>query len=329
LDGKFRKITVKLKSDVAAKLEYRQGYYANKVWGKFTTADKERQLEDALRLEDPVTELTMALEVNYFRQNKAESFVPIMLKIPGSELALAKKGGADHTIIDFIGEIKDDQGTTIQNIRDFRDIKLSSATAAEWMKRPIAYDTGYNLLPGDYKLKVLARDSETGRIGTYMGAFHVPNLDKEELRVPISSVVLSSQRAPMKEAIAADKGDKAAATQAADPLVQDGQKLVPSVTRVFHNNGDMYVYLQAYEKTATTAQPLVAYVTFFKGSTKVMETPPVKVSDGMDPHSHMMPLKLSFALDKLKPGEYNCQVTILDPIGQKAAFWSAPVMMIP
>ena len=39
-------------------------------------------------------------------------------------------------------------------------------------KRPIAYDTGYNLLPGAYKIKVLARDSETGSIGTYMGNFY-------------------------------------------------------------------------------------------------------------------------------------------------------------
>ncbi len=328
-DGKFRRVKITLGNNADAKLEYRQGYYANKVFSKFTTADKERQLEDALRMEDPITELTIALEVNYFRQNKAESFVPIMVKIPGSELALAKKGGAEHTIIDFIGEIKDDQGSTIQNIRDFRDIKLSAGTAAEWAKRPIAYDTGYNLLPGDYKLKVLARDSETGRIGTYMGAFHVPNLDKEEQRVPISSVILSSQREPMSAAIAADKGDKAAATQAANPLVQDGQKLIPSVTRVFHNSGDMFVYLQAYQKAATTAQPMVAYVSFYKGSAKVMETPPVKVADGLDPHSHMMPIKLSFSLAKLKPGEYNCQVTVLDPTGQKAAFWQAPVMMIP
>jgi VWFA-related protein len=228
-DGKFRRVKITLPNNADAKLEYRQGYYANKEFGKFTVADKERQLEDALRLEDPVTELTIALEVNYFRQNKAESFVPIMVKIPGSELALAQKGGAEHTRIDFIGEIKDDQGTTIQNIRDYRDIKLSGATAAEWTKRPIAYDTGYNLLPGDYKLKVLARDNETGRIGTYMGSFHVPNLDKEEQRVPISSVVLSSQRAPMSEAIAADKGDKAAATQAANPLVQDGREPPPSL----------------------------------------------------------------------------------------------------
>jgi len=346
LDGKFRKVKITLNNGMQASLDYRQGYYANKVYGKFTQADKERQLEDALMMGDPITELTMALEVNYFRQNMAESFVPIMVKIPGSELALAKKGGAEHTLIDFIGEIKDDQGTTIQNIRDYRDIKLTEATAAEWMKRPIAYDTGYNLLPGDYKIKVLARDSETGRIGTYMGSFHVPNLDREDQKVPISSVVLSSQRAQMSTAIAADKGDKAAATQAANPLVQDGQKLIPSVTRVFHNASDMYVYLQALEFEldeeghykvdankkkvfATTARPLVAYVTFYKGSVKAMETPPVKVVDGLDPHSHMLPIKLSFALNKLKPGEYNCQVTVLDPTSRKAAFWQAPVMMIP
>jgi len=97
---------------------------------------------------------------------------------------------------------------------------------------------------------------------------------------------------------------------------------------VFNNKGDMFVYLQAYESTPAMV-PLVAYVSFYKGSTKVMETPPVKVTDGLDPHSHMLPIKLSFPLANLKPGEYNCQVTVLDPTGQKAAFWQAPVAMIP
>ena len=43
-------------------------------------------------------------------------------------------------------------------------------------------------------IKVLARDAETGRIGTYQAAFTIPNLNRELTRVPISSVVLSSQR---------------------------------------------------------------------------------------------------------------------------------------
>jgi len=178
---------------------------------------------------------------------------------------------------------------------------------------------------------VLARDSETGRIGTYLGKFTIPNLDRETQRIPITSVVLSSQRAPMSEAIATvGNAKKAAITQAANPLVQDGQKLVPSVTRVFSSKSDMYVYLQAYEpEAAATAQPLLMYVTFFQGATKVMETPAVEVTGGMNLKSHMLPLTLSFPLGTLRPGEYDCEVTVLDPTGQKAAFWQAPVMVIP
>ena len=58
-------------------------------------------------LPDPITELTIAMEIDYFQLNRAEYFVPIVVKIPGRELALAKRGGAERTLIDFIGEIKD------------------------------------------------------------------------------------------------------------------------------------------------------------------------------------------------------------------------------
>jgi hypothetical protein len=66
--------------------------------------------------------------------------------------------GAERTLIDFIGEIKDDYGSTIQNVRDKADIKLSGETAAKLAKQPIEYDTGFTLLPGKYKIKFLARD---------------------------------------------------------------------------------------------------------------------------------------------------------------------------
>ncbi|HEV1286931.1 MAG TPA: VWA domain-containing protein, partial [Bryobacteraceae bacterium] len=87
LNGKFRRIKISLNNGVNASLDYGQGYYAGKVFAKFTAADKERQLEDALMLGDPITELTIAMEVDYFQLNHAEYFVPIAVKIPGSELA--------------------------------------------------------------------------------------------------------------------------------------------------------------------------------------------------------------------------------------------------
>src|SRR6266850_665417 len=330
LDGKFRRVKIILKETPAAKLDYRQGYYAGKAFNKFTAADKERQLEDALMLGDPITDLTIAMEVNYFQLNRAEYFAPITVKIPGSELVLARSGGAERTLIDFIGEVKDEYGTTIQNLRDKVDIKLSGETASELSRRPIEYDTGFTLLPGKYVIKFLARNAETGRMGTYQTPFVIPNLMKEEQRIPISSVVLSSQRVDMRDALYNATKDKtaAAAAQAANPLVNDGQKLIPSVTRVFSKRREMFVYLQAYERNATTTEPLFAFVTFYHGQTKAFETPPVQVVDELDPKTKALPLKFSLSLSKLTVGEYNCQVKVLNPNGQKVAFWQAPIILV-
>src|SRR6202030_3165591 len=131
LDGKFRRIKISLREGVSGDLDYLQGYYAGKDFSKFSTADKERQLEDALMLGDPITELTIAMEVDFFQLNNAEYYVPVVVKVSGRELALARRGGAEHTRIDFVGEIKDDFGTTVTNVRDKVDIKLSGETAAE------------------------------------------------------------------------------------------------------------------------------------------------------------------------------------------------------
>ncbi len=325
-DGRFHRVRISLNGGLSADLTYRQGYFADKEFGKFTAADKERQLEEALMLENPVTEIAIAMEVNYFQLNRAEYFVPVAVKMPGSELALARRRGAARTVIDFIGEVKDDYGVTIQNVRDKLDIKLSDDTASQLAKRPIQYETGFTLLPGKYVIKFLARDAETGRIGTFQSAFVIPNLNREEKRIPISSVVLSSQRVPLGGALYTVKKD---AALSADPLVFDGQKLIPSVTRVFSKGRDLYVFLQAYQRNEPAMQPLVAFVSFYRGDVKVFETAPLAITTGLDARTKAIPLRFSLPLADLPPGRYDCQVTVLQPDGNKAAFWRAGVVLIP
>jgi VWFA-related protein len=326
-DGRFRRVVVTLNRNASAQLSYRQGYFADKVFGRFTAAEKERQLEEALMLDNPITEITIAMEVNYFQLNRAEYFVPVAVKIPGSELALAKRRGATRTQIDFIGEVKDDYGITIQNVRDGLDIRLSDETASQLATRPIQYETGFTLLPGKYVIKFLARDATTGRIGTYQAPFTIPNLNREEQRIPISSVVLSGQRVPLSDALFSVRQKVAA--DAVNPLIYGGQKLIPSVTRVFSRSRDLYVYLQAYERGATTTQPLVAFVSFYRGDVKAFETGPIAVTEGLDVRSKAVPLRFSLPLKSFPTGRYDCQVTVLDPGGQKVAFWRAPIVLVP
>ncbi len=330
LDGRFRHIKVTVNDRTDAKIDFRRGYYAGKEFAKFNAADKERQLEDALMLEDPITELTIAMEINYFQLNRAEYFVPIMVKIPGRELALAKRRGAEHTLIDFVGEVKDEYGgTTVTNLRDNVNIKLSDATAAQLAHSPIEYDAGFTLLPGKYSIKFLARDDETGRIGTYQTSFVIPNLNKEIKRVPISSVVLSSQRVDLRDALYNAASAKAQAKAAAvNPLVTDGKKLIPSVTRVFSKNRAIFVYLQGYEQPAG-AKPLVAFVSLYQKDSKVFETQPIAVTPQSSTTIEPVPLSFDISPAALPAGKYDCQVSVLDPTGQKSSFWRGPLLVAP
>jgi len=329
-DGRLRRVRITLKNR-SAELSYREAYYANKEFTKFTASDKERQLEEALMLGDPITDLTIAMELNYFQLNSSEYFVPLAVKIPGSELVLAQKAGAERTVIDFIGEIKDEFGTTISNIRDKVEFKLKGEAASLLASSPVQYDAAYTLLPSKYVIKFLARNAETGRIGTFQTEFVVPNLNKEMKKLPTSSVVLSSQREPMSDALFNVGKNTAAKNQVANPLIEDGQKLLPSITRVFSKSREMYVYLQAYERGATTPQPLVAYGAFFRGETKIFETPPFVIEQGMPVKTHgvPMPIKMTVPLDEIPVGDAVFQITVLDPTTQKVSFWQAGVKIVP
>jgi len=332
MDGSFRKVDIKLKNPATASrlaaLDYRHGYYGDRTWNKFTSTDKERQLTEALMLSDPVTDITMAVEYDYFRLGKANYFVPIALKIPGSELVLAKKGGAEKTVIEFIGQVTDTAtGKVVQNVRDSATIKLSESTASELAKRPIAYDTGFSLPPGKYTLKLLARENETGKMGTYQHSLIIPDLSTQQVTLPISSVVLSSQRTQLSDAVFLAEKDKKLLTL--NPLFQDGKKMVPSITRVFKRNQEMYVYLEAYEPLATTTEPIVATVAFYRNGVKAFQTDPLQVTDGLNPKSKAVPLRFSLPMQALRIGEYTCQVNVLDPSAQKFSIWRQPVTVVP
>jgi len=327
LDGRYRRIKLAVTNTAIAKVDYRPGYFAGKTFNKFTSSDKERQLQEALMLGDPVTDLSIAVEVDYFRLARDRYFVPVTVKIPGSELELAKHGGAETTKLDFIGEVKDAKGATQGNVRDYQEIKLKGETASQLTKRTLAYDTGFTLPPGTYTLKFLTRENESGKMGTFETKFTIPDLTTQVKYLPISSVVLSNQRQDMKDSLATAEKDKK--LLASNPLIQDNQKLIPSVTRVFRKDQDMYVYLEAYQPEAETTKPITASVSFYRGKVKAFETDPLEITEGLNAKSKALPVRFSVPMAKLQPGKYTCQVSVLDRAGQKFAFWRAPMVLLP
>lgn len=60
-----------------------------------------------------------------------------------------------------------------------------------------------------------------------------------------------------------------------------------------------------------------------------METPPENVNTGLHGRADAVPIAFSVPLDKLAPGKYTCQVTVLDPATQRANFWRGEIEIRP
>jgi hypothetical protein len=308
-DGRFRKVEVKLAGVPNAKLDYRTGYYGEKEWNALNKTDKERQLQEALMLGDPKTDIALAMEVDWFRMNPTKFFLPVALRIPGSAVTLSKKNSADF---DFIGVVRDVKGKAVANVRDQITIKLPEESAAQLPKRSVLYDTGFTLTPGVYTIRFLVRENETGKMGTFETKFMVPE------KPVLSTVVWGSQLQAVKSAVGA--AEKPKKWMENHPLVSGGQKLMPSVTKVFRNDQKLLGYLEMYDGTAAAAT-----VSFFKDGRKVFESSPVQATAS---GRSATPLQIEVPLKGIPPGRYQCQVNVVDRAGQRFAWNRTPVTIV-
>jgi hypothetical protein len=323
-DGKYRKITVKIKDNTTAKLEFRDGYYADKIWGKFNGDDKERQLREALMSADPLTDIPLAVEVDYFRISPSAYFVPVSVRVPGSAIPLSLKKAGGETEFDFIGNVMDEKKTVVGQVRDNIKVKLAASEAAKVAARNFNYDAGFTLAPGRYRMRFLVREGQSGHMGTFDTRFVVPDLAADSMTLKTSSVVWSSQREAIKAAVgSAEQITRKTAT--ANPLINGDQKVVPNITKVFRRGQNLYVDFDVYDAApdpgnANARRVAVQMSLFNQKGEKAFEVGPIKATGLVSTRPNAVPVQIQIPLKSLAAGRYICQVNVMDEVGRKFAF---------
>jgi VWFA-related protein len=328
-DGKYRKISVKLNDkSINAKLEHRPGYYAGKVWAKMSGQDKEQQIKDAISAGDPVTEIPLALQIDYFRVSPTSYFVPVSIKIPGSVVALAAKGGAQMTNFDFAGQIQDEQKAVVGNVRDNIKIKLDPAKTN---RKSFQYDAGFTLEPGKYHMKFLVRENITGKMGTFETRFTVPDLSADTSGLKTSSIIWSNQREPVKQAVGvAEKVSKKEIQ--ANPLIVGEEKVVPNITHLFRRSQNLYVNFDVYDarpdpENSKARRVKVSMSLFNSKGVKAFDIGPLDETQLAATRPEAVPVQFQVPLKNLAPGRYTCQINVVDEVGRKFAFPRAPLVV--
>jgi len=332
-DGAFRKLQIRLNRN-DAKLEYRPGYYAAADFQHQKSPDREEALNEQLRSEVPAVDVPVYLEAFYFRQSANSYSVPMALIVPGSAIPFTRTKEQDRATLDIAAQVKNAQGIPVGNARD--TVKLSVDGAAGVARRNIQYGTSFTLAPGHYHVKFVVRENETGNMGSFETDINVPDQRKQAMK--LSSVVVSSQRS----AAVVQKGR---GPGVADPLQRDGQQFVPNVPHVFRQDAHLYLLYDIYDPTKLSKEAAAAAATqaaaqesglkarsgaggvrvltsieFLQNGAKVLETPVVATDVLNQPERNAIGFTFDVPLQQLKPGDYICQVNVIDDAGGTFSF---------
>lgn len=278
-DGKYRKIRVEL-ARPGLKIEHRPGYFASKAFGQLNQQERDLQLQQAMAVDRPFVDVPLILQVDFFRRDDGTTLVPISIELDGDGLKFEEKGANREGKFEFVAQATDLKGKVSSVARDSVQLRLPADRAEKIKAGGIFYSTGFQLKPGEYKLKFLVRDNLTGKLGSFEQPIEVPRLDLKTLG--ISSIVLGSQLASTRQ------NDSGVTHQGAmrrfqemisgyDPLVLGGRKVVPSIGNVFLAGQTVYVYFQVYgaAEDKETQKPCVeADLMLLRDKTKILETQP-------------------------------------------------------
>jgi VWFA-related protein len=303
-DGRYRRITVKLRNKSDAKIEAREGYYADRDFTHTAKGDREVQLQEQLAMQIPATDVPLFVTTGFFRLAADRYYVPVSLVVPGSAVPPAAKS-TDKVTLDVAGFIRDERNFPVGRIRDTMTVPPASADSLS--TRQVLYETGVTLPPGRFSVKMVVRENTTGQMGTFETKLVVPEL--KQAPVKVSSVVLSTQL------------QNVGGRKTVNPLVRDGVELVPNLTHIVGRNQKLYFYYEVYDPAADNGMPQVrTSLAFYRGRVKVFETPVVErtMLDAADRRAAIFQFEVPAG--SFKPGLYTCQVNIVDEVMSRFAF---------
>jgi hypothetical protein len=332
-DGRFRRIRVEV-TRPGVKVQARPGYFAPKNFRQFTREDKEAQLQQAVNLDQPFLDLPFVVDASYFLRPDNTYYVVLAAKIPGSAVQLLKKSNTHETEFDFIWRATDASGKPLGVLRDTLPVKVSGESYDMLLAGNFLYEGSLILPPGKYQLKVLVRENQSGKMGTFEEPLDLPPVSAGGLSV--SSVVLSNEVKAGESSAGRRSKSKG---ESDNPLNLGDKSVLPSVTSVFRTNQDLFVLLQSYagksaskasaaEAANAAALPPSVALTFFRRGAKVADAGPFpgKVGKSFEGKASYF---VEIPLAKFRPGRYTLQVNVLDPAHDRVAFARVPLAIVP
>jgi GWxTD domain-containing protein len=266
---------------------------------------KFKDLEAVVKSRISYNLLPMRVRVDYFPVTEASVLTNVTVQFANKDLAFSNKEGVQRATVDIYGRITTMTRRLVNVFEETVVVDSPPDFLAEYAKQRSIYQKTIPLIPGTYKLNVVAKDMVSGTVTDYEVALTVPRIDPDKLAS--SSVVLADviEPVPMKSI-------------GAGLFVIGSSKVRPRLDEVFKRDEKMGIYFQCYNfgQDETTHKPsgLVEYEVVKNGSNaKIFDYSEDLTQIPNASASEVIVQKL-LPLKTLEPGQYTIRMKVTDKV---------------
>jgi VWFA-related protein len=177
LDGAYHRLRVKAKLPAGGRLSHRAGYYAPRPYKDLDPLEKNLLASDGIASAHPKRDIDLNVLAAAFRASPTLSYVPVILEVGGRSLLEGSTGSKLN--VEIYSYVSDSEG----QMRDFfnQRVDLDLGKGRQGMlEGGIKYYGHFDLAPGQYDVRVLVRNADTGRTGVQTAHIEVPTYDQAQ-----------------------------------------------------------------------------------------------------------------------------------------------------
>lgn len=176
-DGEFRDLKVKVDGAKGGRVSHREGYYAPRPYEAMHPLEKRLLASDAIAGATERDDLRIDILTAPFKASERLAYLPIIVEVNGLDLLTGQDG--DQLPVEFYAYASNQFG----EMKDFftQMVNLDLTKGREAFERTgLKYYGHLDLPPGDYLVRILVRNADSGRSGVGSVSVAVPEYDQAE-----------------------------------------------------------------------------------------------------------------------------------------------------
>lgn len=172
-DGEMHKLKVRLRDGKGLTVEARRSYYAVRRPDDPAEAAKQ-DIEDAMFSRSEVRDFPVELHTQYSRTGDYTVKVTVVARIALNDIQLRKDEGRNRNDLTVVSGLFDHNGNLVAATQKVVEIRLRDETLERRRESAITVRTSFDVAPGSYAVRLVARDAEAKLMAAENGSVEIP-----------------------------------------------------------------------------------------------------------------------------------------------------------